>query len=107
MTGIGYKYTKGTTIIKFMMLEEINHILKDQVVTYVLIVPDYQPQMEDPNHVQITAGDNIINYLFVRTTRTADLMASKIMWNGAVSKYPRGKIFLCGYETFLSLYPTC
>ncbi len=37
----GYKDTKDTNTIKFMTLEEIKHILKDRVVTYARIVPDY------------------------------------------------------------------
>ncbi len=37
----GYKDTKGTNTIKFMMLEVIKHISKEQVVTYARIVPDY------------------------------------------------------------------
>ncbi len=75
----GYKDTKSTNTIKFMTLEEIKHIPKDQVVIYARIVPDYRPQKKDPNHVRITAGGNLINYPFELTTRTTDLMTSKIM----------------------------
>ncbi len=37
----GCKDTKVTNTIKFMTLEEIKHIPKDQDVTYARIVPDY------------------------------------------------------------------
>ena len=47
----GYKDTKGTNTIKFMMLEEVKHISRDRVVTYARIVPDYRPQNKDPNQV--------------------------------------------------------
>ncbi len=80
----GYKDTKGTGTIKFMTLEEINHIPKNQVVIYARIFPDYRPPKKDPNWVRVTVGGNLINYPFELTTRTTDLTTSKMMWNSVV-----------------------
>ncbi len=49
----GYKDTKGTNTIKFMMLEEIKHIPKDQVITYARNLQDYRPQKKGPDCVWI------------------------------------------------------
>ena len=46
---------------------------------------DYHPQKDDPNRVQITVGGNLIDYPGKLTTRTADLITSKIMWNSVLS----------------------
>jgi hypothetical protein len=42
-------------------------------------------QKEDPNHVQITVGGNLIDYLFELTAHTADMVSSKILWNSVIS----------------------
>ena len=44
-TGAG-DYVKGTNTVLFMDLEKIKTISKDQVVTYAMIVVDYQPQKQ-------------------------------------------------------------
>ena len=89
----GYKKTKGTRTIKFMTHEEIKKIPKDRTVTYPRIVVDYRPQKPDPNRVRITAGGNLISYPEELTTRTADLVTSKIMWNSVIST--RGARYAC------------
>ena len=46
---------------------------------------DYQNQKVDPNRVRIIAGGNLINYPGELTTRSADLITSKILWNSVLS----------------------
>ena len=81
----GYKYTKGTNTIKFLTHDKIRHIPSNCTVAYVRIVVGYQPQKEDPNCVRITVGDNLIDYPYELSTRIADLMTTKIMWNSVIS----------------------
>ena len=45
----------------------------------------YRPQKEDLNRVRLTAGGNLISYPGNVTTRTADLITSKILWNIVLS----------------------
>ena len=40
---------------------------------------------KDPNHVLITVGGNLIEYPYELTTRTVDLITSKILWNSIIS----------------------
>jgi hypothetical protein len=77
--------TKGTNTIFFLSDAEIRLIPKDMTVTYACIVIDHCPQKEDPNHVQITVGGNLINYPFKLTTCTADMVSSNIVWNSVIS----------------------
>jgi hypothetical protein len=48
-------------------------------------VIDHRPQKEDPNHVRITVGGNLIDYPLELTTRTADMVSTKILWNSVIS----------------------
>ena len=75
----GYDNTPGTNTVFFMTHDKITAIPKDRVVTYARIVVDYRPQKEDPNRARITAGENLIDYPYELTTRTADLTTSKIV----------------------------
>ena len=75
----------GTNTVFFLSHDEIRNIPKDRTVTYARVVVDYRPQKEDPNRVRITVGGNLINYPGELTTRTADLVTSKILWNSVVS----------------------
>jgi hypothetical protein len=77
--------TKGTNTIFYLSHAEILSIPKDRTVTYGRIVIDHQPQKEDPHHVHITVGGNLIKYPFELTTCTADMLSSKIMWNSVIS----------------------
>ena len=77
----GFGSTEGTDTIRFMTINEIKEIPRDKTVTYARIVVDYRPQKADPNRVRITVGGNLINYPGELTTRTADLVTSKILWN--------------------------
>jgi hypothetical protein len=85
--------TKGTNTIKFLSHEEITNIPRDRTVTYARIVVDHRPQKEDPNRVRITVGGNLIDYPFELTTRTADMISAKILWNSVISTY--GAKFAC------------
>jgi hypothetical protein len=77
--------TKGTNTICYLSHADICKIPQDKTVTYAHTVIDHCPQKEDPNRVCITVGGNLINYPFELTTRTADMVSSKILWNSVIS----------------------
>ena len=68
-----------------MTHEEIAKIPREKVVTYARVVPDYRPQKKDPYRIRITAGGNLIKTNMELTTRTADMLTSKLMWNSVIS----------------------
>jgi len=76
---------KGSDTLFVLDHEQIKAIPKDRTITYARLVVDYRPQKEDPNRVRITAGGNLIDYPGDVTTRTADLVTSKILWNSVLS----------------------
>jgi hypothetical protein len=76
---------KGTNALHVMSHDEIANIPADRTVTYARIVVDYRPQKDDPNRVRITAGGNLITTPEEVTTRTADLVTTKILWNSVLS----------------------
>lgn len=75
----------GSDTIFFLTQDQIKQIPKDRVITYARIVVDFRLQKEDPNHVRITAGGNLINYPGKLTMNTANLTTAKIMWNSVIS----------------------
>jgi hypothetical protein len=77
--------TVGTNTVVYLTHDEIKNIPKDRTVTYARTVVDYRPQKADPNRVRITVGGNLITYPGEVTTRTADMVTSKILWNSVVS----------------------
>ncbi len=77
--------TKGTNTIFFLSHKEICLIPADRTIMYTRIVIDHRPQKDDPNHVRITVGGNLINYPFELTTRTTDMVSSKILWYSTIS----------------------
>jgi hypothetical protein len=81
----GLNGEEGTNTIRFMAPEDIPTTPKEQTVTYAQIVVDYRPQKADPNRVRNTVGGNLIDYPGELTTRTADLVTSKILWNSTLS----------------------
>lgn len=89
----GYGDEKGTDTIQFMSVDEIRAIPKNKTVTYARIVVDYRPQKKDPNRVRLTVGGNLIDYAGELTTRTADLITSKILWNSTLSS--EGAKYMC------------
>jgi hypothetical protein len=48
-------------------------------------VINYRLQTDNPNHVGITVGGNLIKYKGDMSTRTADLTTSKMLWNSVLS----------------------
>ena len=56
-----YGAAQVTNAIKFMSLEEIQHISKYCNVTYTSIVYDFRIQKDDPNWVWIIVGGNLID----------------------------------------------
>ncbi len=77
--------TKGTNNIVYLSHSDICKIPQDRTVTYARIVIDHRPQKEDSHRVRITVGGNLIDYPFELTTRTADMVSSKILWNSVIS----------------------
>jgi hypothetical protein len=77
--------TTATNTIFFLAHNNIRHIPTNQVVTYARIVIDHRPQKEDPNRIRITVGGNLITYSFELTTRTTDMVSSKLLWNSTIS----------------------
>ena len=89
----GFGDEKGTDIITWMTTNQIRTIPKDRTVTYTRIFVDYREQKKDPNRVRITAGGDLIDYPYELTTRTADLITTKIMWNSVLST--EGAKYMC------------
>ena len=77
--------TVGSNIIFFLSHDQIRCIPKDCTVTYARIVIDHCPQKDNPNHVRITVGGNLIDYSYELTTCTANMVSTKTMWNSVVS----------------------
>jgi len=77
--------TKVTNTIFYLSHADNCKIPQDRTVTYTRIVTDHRPQKEDPNHVRITVGGNLIDYPFELTTHTAHMVSSKILWNSVIS----------------------
>jgi hypothetical protein len=77
--------TEGTSTIFYMTHDKIRNIPPDCTMTYAQIVVDYRPQKSDPNRVRITVGGNLITYPGEVTTRTADMVTSKVLWNSVLS----------------------
>jgi hypothetical protein len=77
---------KGTNSMFVMKHNEIKKTYLDkQKFTYAKVVVDHRPQKEDPNHIRITAGGNLIKYKGDVSTRTAHLCTSKLLWNSVLS----------------------
>jgi hypothetical protein len=72
--------TNGANTIFSLSPKEVRCIPNNRTVTYSRIVINHCPQKEDPNHVCITVGGNLINYPFELTTHTTDMVSSKLLW---------------------------
>jgi hypothetical protein len=77
--------TEGFNTVFSLSHKEIKNIPADCINTYACIIVDYRPQKTDPNRVHITVGGNLISYPGEVTTRTADMITSKILWNSVLS----------------------
>jgi hypothetical protein len=77
---------KGTNAMFVMSHDKIQHVLYTGCkFTYGNPVIDYRLQKEDPHHIQITAGGNLITYASSPSVRTADLDTAKLHWNRVIS----------------------
>jgi hypothetical protein len=85
--------TTGTNAMFIMNPEDVPHIPKNQPPMYAKVVIAHQPQKEDLNCVQITAGGNLMNYPGELTTRTANITTAKLHWNSILST-PKAK-YIC------------
>ena len=96
---------KGTDAIFVMNHDDIRNIPAGKKITYGRIVVDYRSQKDDPNRVRITAGGNLIEYAGEVTTKTADLVTSKVLWNSVVStKLAKfGKVLVHRHQEFLPM----
>jgi hypothetical protein len=96
---------QGTNAMFVMSPSNIPHIPKDKdhIITYARVVVDHRPQKEDPNHIRITAGCNLINYSGKLMTRTADITTAKLHWNSVLST-PNAK-FMCLDMIFFAFPP--
>jgi hypothetical protein len=77
--------TNGTNTIFFLSPKQVRYTPTNWTITYGQIVIDHHPQKEDPNHVCITVGSNLINYPFELITHTTDMVSSKLLWNSTIS----------------------
>ena len=93
--------TVGTNTIFYLTHDEIRRIPKDRTVTYARIVIGHRPQKDVPNRVQITVGENLINYPYELTTVTANMVSAKNMWNSVISM-PGAKF---GGANIRNMYP--
>ena len=83
---------EGANTVCFLTHEQIKQLPDDQNITYAHIIVDYCCQ----NHVSITAGGHLINYPDELTTRTADLMTTKMLWNRGLSTHgPFLDVYAC------------
>jgi hypothetical protein len=77
---------KGTNAMFIMAHNEIRHALAaKKKFTYANLVVVYQPQKEDPHHIRITAGGNLINYDGNDSVCTANFDTAKLHWNSVIS----------------------
>jgi hypothetical protein len=52
--------TNGTNTICYLSHADMCKITQDRTVTYACTLIDHRPQKEDPNHVRITVGGNLL-----------------------------------------------
>jgi hypothetical protein len=77
--------TNGINTISFLSPKQVFCNPTNQTVTYGQIFINHCPQKEDPNCICITVGGNLINCPFELTTRTTDMVSSKLLWNSTIS----------------------
>jgi hypothetical protein len=73
---------KGTNTITFIPHHEMP---SDRQATYPRFVCSERPQKQEKNHTCMTVGGNLINYPGDKSTCTAELETSKILFNSVVS----------------------
>jgi hypothetical protein len=77
--------TTATNTIFFLAHKDICHIPTNLVITCAHIIIDHRPQKENPNRICITIRGSLFTYPFELTTRTTDMVSSKLLWNGTIS----------------------
>jgi hypothetical protein len=78
----GIRDIKGTDTITFIHKSKIP---KGCRATYPWNVCDIRPQKSEPNRTRITVGGNLIDYPGDVSTKTADLVTAKFLWNNVLS----------------------
>jgi hypothetical protein len=92
---------RGTNSIFVMTHTEIGKAYaQKQMYTFAKIVLDFCTQKEDPHHIQITAGGNLIKYKGDVSTQTVDLGTVKLLWNSVIST--EGAQYMCPDIFFLT-----
>ena len=87
--GIG-KHVTGTNTIFFI---KANQVPKGRTVTYGRFVCDLQPHKDELARTRLTVGGNLIDYPFAVSTKTADLVTAKLLFNSVIST-PKAK-YMC------------
>lgn len=78
----GNETIKGTDTIFFIPRSKVPPGRK---VTYGRIVVDYRPQKDDPNRTRLTVGGDRLEYPWNKSTPTAGLTTSKLLFNSILS----------------------
>ena len=73
------KDTEGPNTAYFFIHNKITCIPVERTVTCARVIVCYQPQKANPNHVRITASENLIDYPNQLTMHTNNLTATKIL----------------------------
>ena len=79
--GHGYKI-QGTNTIKFI---PVSAIPKGRKSTYLRVVCAYRPEKPNPFRVRWTVGGDRIDYPGDVSTKTADLVTAKLLFNSVIS----------------------
>jgi hypothetical protein len=76
-------------------LEDVSRsaVPRNKTVTYGRFVVDVRPNKEDLHRVRLIVGRNLIKYDGDVSTRSADLTASKCLWNSVISM--EGARYMC------------
>ncbi len=85
--------TPGKTTVFLLDHGMIKNTLPDRKITNSHILVDCRLQKPDPNRARITVRWNLIEYPHEITTKTADLVTAKILWNIIVST-PNANMFM-------------
>jgi hypothetical protein len=84
----------GTNAMFVMSHNKIQHVLNTgRKFTYGNPVIDYRPQKEDPHHIRITAGGNLIMYASSPFIWTVDSDTATLHWNSVIST--KGAKYMC------------
>ena len=87
MQGIGKnrKPEERITGMNSMKFIHKQNVPKGKIVTYARFVADIRPQKDEPNRMRLTAGGDRLPYDGKKSTETAGLETTKILFNSVVS----------------------